>query len=225
MAIVERDLAACDLDFRIDEFSGFGAPCGTTLSCNALLFADDVVFGRVGECGLALVRQNAKILSVCRAAFTQFNLVINMSPGKTELTTHFVRQASAIKAGLAEAGRTNGSKRPVVVMDDGALLTVSSTYVYLGRWTSPALAHLKEARTRKGSALSAVKELSTVMKSSRVPRPLKVSACSAYALPRLTYCIGAIGSWSTKEQQVLCRGYYLMLQAAASDVMVATQAR
>eukprot|EP00971_Amphidinium_carterae_P101699 2012826-Amphidinium_carterae.2 len=156
------------------------------------------------------------MLQIIKATFAEYNLVLNQSAGKTELAVHFATRSSELKAGIMVDSLERGMDIPTLGLPDGTALIVSSTYLYLGRWTDPSCRQSKEIRCRKGQSMAAMRDLQPILKNADVPLALKVDACSTYSVSWFTYCIGTHNLMSKGEYKQLCRAYYKLLFAAAS---------
>eukprot|EP00971_Amphidinium_carterae_P066291 1312823-Amphidinium_carterae.2 len=222
---IDAALAEAGLDWSIPSFSGFTGATSTAadteasverahIAFNSLLYADDIVCLRVAQDGQMLLRQNRRILQIVKLTFQKYSLRINQAAGKTELAIHFVTQASELKAGIMADTQQRGESKPSVLLDDGTALYINNTYLYLGKWTSPACKQAKEIRCRRGYSLAALKEIGSVLKSTEVPLRLKVEACATYALSRFTFCIGTHNLCTQAEMKMLQRAYYKLLYVA-----------
>eukprot|EP00971_Amphidinium_carterae_P275040 5457238-Amphidinium_carterae.3 len=61
--------------------------------------------------------------------------------------------AAPLKAGITADALSRGSDKPSVMLEDGSILFVGSSYVYLCKWTSPGCQQAKEIRCRGGHAI------------------------------------------------------------------------
>eukprot|EP00971_Amphidinium_carterae_P146139 2896527-Amphidinium_carterae.1 len=201
-----------------DESSSDAGPTPETRNqpFNSLLYADDILYMRVAEDGQLLLRQNRHILQIVKATFQKYSLRVNQAAGKTELAIHFVTKSSELKAGIMADAQSRGENKPSLGLADGTSMFINSTYVYLGKWTSPSCKQSKEIRCRRGYSLAALKELSPVLKSTEIPLKLKVETCTIYALSRFTYCIGTHDLCTQIERKMLQRAYYKLLYVAVS---------
>eukprot|EP00971_Amphidinium_carterae_P300206 5964686-Amphidinium_carterae.3 len=195
------------LDFTIPKHGRFAGQSGDGMkSINAILFADDITFMRADADGRQLLHKCRQVMQLCKATFERYCLKVNQGAGKTELCVHFPKQASALKAGLAQSSGRRDGKHTTLVLEDGSHLIVSTSYLFLGRWSNPSGAQAKEVKVRRGAGLSAVKEISNILKSVEVPTVLKVNQCSSLAISRLSYCIGVCDLYTARDLQVLSRG-------------------
>eukprot|EP00971_Amphidinium_carterae_P343338 6483030-Amphidinium_carterae.1 len=208
------------LDFVIPVHSSFpGMQVERERTLNAILFADDITFLRADEDGLQLLRMCRQVMQMCKATFKRYCLQVNQGPGKTELCIHFPRQASALKAGLAQCTGAGDGKKAAIDLEDGSSLIVSASYLFLGRWSNPSGSQCKEVKVRRGAGLTAVKEMGHLLRSVAVPVALKVNECSSVAVSRLSYCLGVCDLYTARDIRVLSRGYYLILQAAIRSTL------
>eukprot|EP00971_Amphidinium_carterae_P059934 1185586-Amphidinium_carterae.1 len=123
--------------------------------------------------GKELLKMCRHMLQIIKATFAEYNLVLNQSAGKTELAVHFASRSSELKAGIMVDSLERGIDHPTLGLPDGTSLIVSSTYLYLGRWTDPSCRQSKEIRCRKGQAMAAMRDLQPILKNADVPLPLK----------------------------------------------------
>eukprot|EP00971_Amphidinium_carterae_P059442 1175341-Amphidinium_carterae.2 len=135
-------------------------PCVPHSTCmvGGVAFRDDYALARVADGNASLLKKLAHAAELVEAVHSEFHLLLNWAPGKTEATIKLTSStAKSLYAGLCKVGALAGLNQPAVALSNGHKLAVSATYPHLGRLHAQDLKLTKEIQNRLVSCLQGEK--------------------------------------------------------------------
>eukprot|EP00971_Amphidinium_carterae_P134093 2657250-Amphidinium_carterae.1 len=140
---------------------------------NLLAFFDDIAIARWSDTPEQVVKVIAAITRIAIHVFKQYNLNLNLSPGKTEASFRFAHHASQIQAGFATTARSAGREGMALQVSDSDVIQVVRHYKHLGGLFSPALDYGPEVTARKESAKEGVVNVGPLLRHTDVLTHIK----------------------------------------------------
>eukprot|EP00971_Amphidinium_carterae_P293688 5830841-Amphidinium_carterae.1 len=161
----------------------------TTLSVTHIAFADDLVWPMANKCPAKLIQGAIMVIEEVTKSFKAFGLQVNMKAGKTELALRLLTKhakglwqslhhhhinsipISSTNTTPAITDPTNlphERKQLSIHLDNGATLTITSSYLYLGKHMTPHLSQHKEVSTRVACTTTAFNNVAKPLTSPQV---------------------------------------------------------
>eukprot|EP00971_Amphidinium_carterae_P347095 6488926-Amphidinium_carterae.1 len=172
------------------------------LTCDAapvrlshLAYADDITIPLSHPSPRVLVNATAKMIETVQVAMTEFGLAINFDPHKTGLCLRlvggegrgvwqFIKNSSSALSSSCSSRATKSATLPFVI-SPSLTVHITDSYKYLGKITSPTLAHDAEIKARKTATVAAFQENRRVLTSSHTQLRHKIQLYKTLCMPHL----------------------------------------
>eukprot|EP00971_Amphidinium_carterae_P186720 3706461-Amphidinium_carterae.1 len=160
-----------------------------------LAYADDITIPLSHPSPRVLVNATAKMIETIHVAMTEFGLAINFDPHKTGLCLRlvggegrgvwqFIKNSSSALSTSCSSRATKSATLPFVI-SPSLTVHITDSYKYLGKITSPTLAHDAEIKARKTATVAAFQENRRVLTSSHTQLRHKIQLYKTLCMPHL----------------------------------------
>eukprot|EP00971_Amphidinium_carterae_P331803 6465591-Amphidinium_carterae.2 len=190
-----------------------GAP--DNVPFNLLAFFDDIAIMRWTDDPELIVDIVAKLTDIGINVFRQYNLVFNLSLGKTEATFRFKSRTSELQAGFVATARSCGRAGMALRVNSTDVVQVVRHYKHLGCLVNPSLDHYPEIAARKEEG---VKNIGPLLKHADVLPHIKVRLVATFSHSRLLVGLPTKGLLLPHQYRSLAHTYYWCLHRCFETV-------